>query len=163
MAHWKKYFSGKHLESADLPEDGKGKATLKIVSLSSEDVEEGKKCLIAFEPSQAFGAVCKKRTWLAATTVGYQLAKMFGIDPAKWTGKKIVVYAADVSGEPALRIWGSPDITEACEVAVREFKGGKRRWKMVPTQTATSKVPPPIPSGEPSAEEMAASDRAARS
>ncbi len=161
MAHWRKHFSGKHLESADLPDDGKGKATIKIVSLSSEEVEEGKKCLLTFEPSQAFGAVCKKRTWLAAVTVGHQLAKMFGSDDGKWLGKKIVIYAAEVSGEPALRIYGSPDITEACEVAVREFRGGKRRWKMVPI-TVGAKSPPPIPSGEPSAEEMAASDRAAQ-
>ncbi len=161
MAHWRKYFSGKHLESADMPEDGKGKATLKIVGLSSEDVEEGKKCLITFEPSPAFGKICKKSTWLAAVTVGHQLAKMFGPDPAGWQGKRIVVFAAEVSGEPALRIWGSPDITEPCEVAVREFRGGKRRWKMVPTQTAGAKSPPPIPSESPSADELAASDRSA--
>jgi hypothetical protein len=138
MAHWKKFFSGKHLESADLPDDGRGKATIKIVSIGMEEVEEGKKGLITFEPSTAFGAICKKRTWLAATTVGHQLAKMFGPDPGAWVGKKVVVYAADVNGEPALRVWGSPDIAEACEVSVREFRGGKRRWKMVRVE------PPPV-------------------
>lgn len=138
MAHWRKNFSGPDLESADLPNDGKGKAMITITAIGGKELEDGagKKGLITFTPSPNFAT--KKTTWLAAVTVGHQLAKMFGLDDSNWIGKRVVIFAATVSGEPALRVYGSPDITSECEVKVREFGGGRRLWKMVPIKLPTA-------------------------
>jgi hypothetical protein len=140
MGNWKKNYSSEHLEAADLPEGRQ--VNVKIVAVGAVDLEgdkgtKQKKGLITFEPSPGFGQVCRKRTWVAAKTCGYQLAKMFGADDQAWVGKWVTLYAAQVNGEEALRIAGSPDIKSPCHVYVREFGGGKRKWEMVPTTPVT--------------------------
>lgn len=141
VASWKHYFNGKHFESGDIP-DGT-KPAIKIISTAPCDPEDTggeQKMLITFEPGaelrKAWDAEQpkpkKKNTWICAKTIGYQLEAMFGGNPAGWNGKVVNVYVADVKGEPAVRIYGSPQIQKSVTIRVRDF-GGKRTWTMVPT------------------------------
>lgn len=57
-------------------------------------------------------------------TNGLCLKAMFGRVPATWIGKRIVLFKAEHKGEPCVRIYGSPDISEDREI---EIKLPKRR------------------------------------
>lgn len=144
---WKQFFNGKHFESGDIA-DGT-KPTIKIVAIGACDPEETggeQKMMVTFAPGEELkrawanekgtdGKPKNKTTWICAKTIGYQLEAMFGKDPAAWKGKVVNVCVADVRGEPAVRIYGSPQIDREIVIKVRDF-GGKRTWKMVPTGAA---------------------------
>lgn len=59
-------------------------------------------------------------------TNGICLREMFGRVPYKWVGKRFAIFASEWNGEPAIRIWGSPDIAEDMNVTIelprRTFK-----------------------------------------
>ena len=47
------------------------------------------------------------------------LRAMFGRDLTKWVGRKVALFAGKHRGEPAIRIWGSPELREPIEVAIK--------------------------------------------
>lgn len=76
------------------------------------------------------------------TTHQQALILMFGNDTDQWIGKRIKVAA--IVGiyfkkrQTAVRILGSPDITEAKSFSVRSFGGGSDVYNLVPTVPATA-------------------------
>jgi hypothetical protein len=98
-------YPGRFLKAADLK--GK-KVTLKIVDVDIEELEgdDGKKIkgLVSFEGRQKKLIACK--------TNGLCLREMFGRQIADWIGKRVTIYEDQWNGEPAIRVWGSPDIAE---------------------------------------------------
>lgn len=76
---------------------------------------------------------------------------MFGDDTKNWLGKRIGLYkiAGTFFGrrQTAVRIKGSPDITETKSFSVRKFSGGKDIYNLEPMSVAaTPPRPPPAPS-----------------
>ncbi len=48
-------------------------------------------------------------------TNGECLKAMFGRDTGEWIGKRVTLYPAEYQGETAIRVKGSPDMTEVLE------------------------------------------------
>jgi len=136
MGNWKKHYSTEHLDSADL--DGKT-VNIKIVAISDEEMDgdggaKEKKMRVKFEPSPGLATLTNKRTWIAAKTCGYCLEAMFGKDDDAWVGKWVTIKAERIStGDDALRVVGSPDISRPCSVKVRQFGRGKLTINLRPT------------------------------
>jgi hypothetical protein len=90
------------------------KVTLTIVDVELEDLEGdgGKKtkCIISFKETTKKLVACK--------TNGFCIKEMFGKELAAWRGKRITIFEDVWNGEPATRIWGSPDIEADIEVTV---------------------------------------------
>lgn len=134
--NWRKRYSSEHLESADIPEGKRPTVTIKAIGTEAMDGDKGKenKAKITFEPSEGFGRICKKTTWIAAKTCGYCLEAMFGKDDDAWIGKRVTLYVEQLStGDEGLRIYGSPDIDKEIRLRVREFGRGKRTLTLHPT------------------------------
>lgn len=90
------------------------KVTLTISDIELEDLEgdDGKKtkCIISFKETPKKMVACK--------TNGLCIKEMFGKELANWHGKRITIFEDVWNGEPATRVWGSPDIEEEIEVTV---------------------------------------------
>lgn len=151
MGFWRHHFSSKHLDSGDLVDCPK--AMIKIVKVGDSDEEDTdgeKKMKITFEPGTALrdSMLAKstakppkaKNTWVCSVTIGHCLAAIFGDDDSKWIGKFIVVYAAKIRDGEAVRVWGSPHLTEEKRVPVRDF-GGKRTWVLAPVPMPGKSAP----------------------
>lgn len=91
------------------------KVTLTIEDIELEDLEgdDGKKtkCIISFKETPKKLVACK--------TNGFCIKEMFGKELANWRGKRITIFEDTWNGEPATRVWGSPDIEEEIEVTVQ--------------------------------------------
>lgn len=59
-----------------------------------------------------------KQGWVMCKTNGLCLKGMFGRSLDDWIGKRVTLFAEDFEGEPAIRVWGSPDITEDIKVLI---------------------------------------------
>jgi hypothetical protein len=59
------------------------------------------------------------RQLVACKTNGLCLRAMFGSDLTQWVGKRVILFPSEWNGEPAIRVWGSPDITESMMVEVK--------------------------------------------
>lgn len=141
MPHWKRQYSTEHLDAIDIPEGRE--ITIKILSVGSTELDGDKgkerKGLIRFEPSPAFGKLCSKRTWVPAKTCGYCMAAMFGDLDENWIGKRVTLHAERIeTGDEAIRVVGSPDITREIKLRVRVFGAGKKTLTMKPTAQARS-------------------------
>jgi hypothetical protein len=108
------------------------KVTLTIADVELEDLEgdDGKKtkALVRFKETPKMMVLCK--------TNGMCVKEMFGKELANWIGKRITIFEDVWNGEPATRIWGSPDIAEDLEVTValprrRPFKKVMRKIGLV--------------------------------
>lgn len=107
------------------------KVTLTISDVELEDLigDTGAaqtKCIISFKETPKKLVACK--------TNGICIKEMFGKELANWMGKRIIIFEDVWNGEPATRIWGSPDIAEEFEVTValprrRPFKKVMRKDK----------------------------------
>lgn len=90
------------------------KVTLTIADVELEDLEgdDGKKtkALMRFKETPKMLVLCK--------TNGLAVKEMFGKEIAAWIGKRITIFEDVWNGEPATRIWGSPDIQEEFEVTI---------------------------------------------
>ena len=53
------------------------------------------------------------------STNGQCIKAMFGRTLRDWHGKRIALFISEWAGEPALRVWGSPDIERDIEVEVK--------------------------------------------
>lgn len=91
------------------------KVTLTISEVDLEDLqgEDGAKktkAILSFRETEKKHVMCK--------TNGVCIRDMFGKEIANWIGKRIVIFPDTWNGEPAIRIWGSPDIESDVEVTV---------------------------------------------
>lgn len=104
-------YPGRFIKAPDLK--GK-KVTLTIADIELEDLigDDGKKtkCIITLRESPKKLVACK--------TNGICIREMFGKVLADWVGKRITIFEDTWNNEPAIRVWGSPDIAEDVEVTI---------------------------------------------
>lgn len=91
-----------------------------MLTISDVDVQElegskGKewKGILSFEG--------ERQEWTLNKTNGICLREMFGRVPYKWVGRRFAIYASQtggMNGEPCIRIWGSPELTEDMVVTI---------------------------------------------
>lgn len=91
------------------------KVTLTITSVDLEGLQDetGKtkaKAIISFKETDKGHVACK--------TNGICLKAMFGTKLSDWVGKRITLFEDTWNGEPATRIWGSPDLAADMEVSI---------------------------------------------
>lgn len=86
--------------------------TIKDADLEELEGDKGKqvKAILTFEETQ-MGLVCCK-------TNGLCIKAMFGDKLSDWVGKKVTLFPSTWNGEPAIRVWGSPDIQADLNVSV---------------------------------------------
>ena len=134
-------YPGRFLKAAELL--GK-KVTLTISDVDMEELEgdDGKraKAIVSFAETEKKLVLCK--------TNGLCIREMFGKVLKDWYGKKVTLFEDTWNGEPATRIWGSPDIANDLEVQIslprrRPFKKTLHRVVKGATGNGTpaSKVP----------------------
>jgi hypothetical protein len=105
-------YPGRFVKAADLK--GK-KVTVTIADVDLEDLEDETgaqktKCIISFRESPKKLVACK--------TNGLCVRDMFGPQIAQWLGKRITLFESTWNNEPAIRVWGSPDIPADLDVTV---------------------------------------------
>lgn len=136
-------YPGRFLKAADFK--GK-KVTLTIGDVNIEELEGegGKKvkATLAFKETEKQLVTCK--------TNGLCIKAMFGRTLAEWVGKRVTLFPDTWNGEPAVRVWGSPDIAHELDVEIalprrRPFK--KTMHKVAPgaraAEATASGTPPP--------------------
>lgn len=74
------------------------------------------------------------RDWVLNKTNGLSLKAMFGRKLSGWVGKRVTLFQGEFNGEPAIRVWGSPDIERDTEVTIELPR--KRPFKMTMHCTA---------------------------
>lgn len=111
------------------------KVTLTIADVNLEKLvgDDGKakaKAIVSFKETDKGLVTCK--------TNGICLREMFGVQLADWVGKRVTIFPDVWNGEPAVRIWGSPDIERDVEVTVTlpRRKPFKRSLKKVEAAAA---------------------------
>jgi hypothetical protein len=115
---WDQLYPGRFLKASDLM--GK-KPVLEISQVNIEELigDNGKqiKGLIAFRG--------KDKQWALNKTNGICLKAMFGREVQKWVGKRVSLFSMMVRNtftgedEPAIRVWGSPDLPADKAVEIR--------------------------------------------
>lgn len=110
--HYDELYPGRFLKAGEL--QGK-KVTLTIESIEMEELEgEGGKKM---KPIFAFRETNRQIPW--CKTNGICMKEMFGPEvQAHWVGKRVTFFPTEWNGEPAIRIWGSPDIDRDMNVTV---------------------------------------------
>lgn len=115
------------------------KVTLTITEIDLEDLEgdDGKKtkAIVSFKETPKMLVLCK--------TNGICLKEMFGKELKNWVGKRITIFEDDWNGEPATRIWGSPDIERDMKVTVQLPRRRAMEKTMRRTGLKSVDVPPP--------------------
>ncbi len=125
------------------------KITLTIADVDLEDLmgEDNKpkaKATLTFKETEKQMVMCK--------TNGICLKAMFGKKLSDWVGKRITIFPDTWNGEPAIRIWGSPDLAEEAEVEIalprrRPFKKMMHRTAKIARaeadQASTTEAPGP--------------------
>lgn len=105
-------YPGRFIKAGELM--GK-KVTLTISDVDLEDLmgDDGKekaKAIVSFKETPKKMVTCK--------TNGICLKEMFGKKLADWIGKRVTIFPDVWNGEPAVRIWGSPDIDANIDVQI---------------------------------------------
>jgi hypothetical protein len=103
------------------------KVTLTISGCRREELEaeDGKrevKAIVAFRETERELVACK--------TNGICLRDMFGNSLAGWVGKRVILFPGEWNGEPAIRVWGSPDIKAPFDVVVKLARRKPKTWRM---------------------------------
>jgi len=95
-------FEGKHVT-----------LTIKDVNLEELEGDDGKKtkALIAFNETEM--------QLVTAKTNGLCIKHMFGDKLSGWIGKRVTFFPSTWNGEPAIRVWGSPDIPADMNVSIQ--------------------------------------------
>jgi hypothetical protein len=83
---------------------------VELEGLLGDDGKEKAKAIISFKESEKKLVACK--------TNGICIKEMFGKSIAEWIGKRITIFPDVWNGEPAIRVWGSPDIDADFKVQV---------------------------------------------
>jgi hypothetical protein len=115
---WDELYPGRFLKAGQL---GERKPTVTIKSVDLEELADDKgnpkrKGVITFVELPYQLALNK--------TNGLLLRELFGRDLNKWPGRKITLYQGKVEsgsqkGEPAVRIWGSPELPQNRTVSIQ--------------------------------------------
>lgn len=110
---WDELYPGRFLKAGLLAENEKRVLTIATVDTDELEGDKGKKVkgVLSFREETMQLALNK--------TNGICLREMFGRVPWQWEGKRIAIFASEWGGEPAIRIWGSPDIERDIEVEVQ--------------------------------------------
>lgn len=123
---WDELYPGRFLKATEF----KGKqVTLRIAKVRIEE-------LVGDKGPQIKGVISFERTdkeWAINRTNGICVKAMFGSKVQEWVGKRVTLYPAMHDGEPAIRVWGSPDIERDFEVVVALPR--KRPFAMVMHKT----------------------------
>jgi len=110
-----------------------GKPTYEITSVDLEELEGDTglktKGIVSFRGEKMQLPLNK--------TNGICLREMFGRSIPDWVGKRITLFAGEYSGDPCIRIWGSPDIEKDMKIIVAL----PRKKPMAMTMHATGKAP----------------------
>jgi hypothetical protein len=85
-------------------------ADVDLERLQGDDGKQQVKCIISFRETEKKLVACK--------TNGLCIKEMFGRELAEWKGKRITLFPDTWNGEPAIRVWGSPDLEADKEVTV---------------------------------------------
>jgi hypothetical protein len=111
-------FPGRYLKAGQLG-DKRPSLTIADVQMESLPDDEGGERMrgVMFFQEIKYALVVNKTNALC-------LRAMFGRDVRAWKGHKVTLYRGEHAGEPAVRIWGSPELT--AEVIV-QIKLPKRR------------------------------------
>ncbi len=110
---WDDLYPGRFLKAGQLG-DKKHVLTIKSVDLDmlmSDDGAEKKKGVLSFAETPVQIPINK--------TNGLCLKAMFGRDVNAWPGKRVVLFKGEWKNEPAVRIYGSPDITADINVEIK--------------------------------------------
>lgn len=147
---WDELYPGRFIKAGDF----KGKVvTLTIASVKIEE-------LVGDKGPQIKGVVTFQQTekhWALNKTNGICLKALFGRHVQDWVGKRVSLFADTWNGEPCIRVYGSPEITEnrTVEVALprkRPFnmtmhavalKSKGAAPAQAPTQASAPPSPPP--------------------
>lgn len=105
-------YPGRFLKAGELL--GK-KVTLTIADVDLEELvgDTGKpqvKCIVSFRETTKKLVACK--------TNGICLREMWGKQISDWIGKRVTLFEDSWNGEPATRVWGSPDIDGDIDVQI---------------------------------------------
>ena len=86
--------------------------TIRDVNLEELEGEDGKKvkAILAFQETELTLVTCK--------TNGLSIKAMFGNTLSAWIGKRVTFFPSTWNGEPAIRVWGSPDIERDMPVTI---------------------------------------------
>jgi hypothetical protein len=120
-------FPGRFIKSGEF----KGRdVTLTISSIRVEDLPQDKggdrgRGIIGFKET--------KKEWVLNRTNGECLKAMWGRDTDGWIGKRVTLFPSEWSGEPCIRVKGSPELTEPLDVEVKLPKRRPIMMKMIPT------------------------------
>lgn len=112
ITDWDQLYPGRFFKGGDIELGVK-----KVVMITEVDVEElegdkGKK-------GKGILTLAGEKMQLPLNkTNGICLREMFGRVPYKWVGKRFAMFQSEHDGEPAIRIWGSPDIAEDMVITI---------------------------------------------
>jgi hypothetical protein len=90
--------------------------------LEGEDKKKEVKAIVSFKETERELVACK--------TNGLCMRDMFGNSLAGWIGKRVILFPSDWNGEPAIRVWGSPDIKEPFDVVVKLARRKPKTMRM---------------------------------
>lgn len=107
------------------------------------------------------------KRWVLNVTNKDILKSLWGKETKAWNGKRVQLHAVNVrgvDGQPTrgIQICGSPDIDSDKVVRIKHRGKPPEEIKVRLIVKGANKAPPPIPSGEPTADEMRRSDEAAQ-
>lgn len=118
------------------------KVTLTIADVDTEELQgdDGKvqtKATLSFRETPMKHVCCK--------TNGICIREMFGRKVTEWVGKRVTFFPDTWNGEPAIRVWGSPDIDRDIDVTVTlpRRKPFKKTMRPVGKTAAPAKEPEP--------------------
>lgn len=118
------------------------KVTLTVTDIQHEELvgDDGKpstKVTLSFKETPKKHVCCK--------TNAICMRDMFGRELNKWKGKRVTFFPDTWNGEPAIRVWGSPDIDREIEVTVTlpRRKPFKKTMHIVGKTAASAKAPEP--------------------
>ena len=114
-------YPGRFIKAGDFKGE---KVTLRISKVKIEE-------LVGDKGPQVKGVVSFEKTekpWCLNKTNGLCLREMFGRMVQDWVGHRVTLFAATWDGEPAIRVWGSPELPADREVAIQLPR--KRPFKM---------------------------------
>lgn len=109
--------------------------TIKDVNLEELEGDDGKKvkALIAFNETEM--------QLVTAKTNGLCIKHMFGDKLSGWIGKKVTFFPSTWNGEPAIRVWGSPDIPADMPISIQLPR--RKPIPMVMHHVGPAGAPPP--------------------
>ena len=107
--------------------------------LIGDDNKPSTKVTLSFKETPKKHVCCK--------TNAICMREMFGRKLEGWKGKKVTFFPDTWNGEPAIRVWGSPDIDREIEVMVTLPR--RKPFKKTMHPTGRKNAPPPAKTPEP--------------